>query len=52
MTKLYCKKTGEIQIVESTEENFIKMAIRLWVMNHNHWNPSKRITKRDIIIID
>ncbi len=52
MTKLYNRKTQEVQIIESNDEAFINMTIKIWVMYHNENNPGNRITKKDIIVID
>ena len=46
--KLFCKKTEEIQIVDSS---MVEMAIKVWVKYHNEKNRHNRITKRDIIVI-
>lgn len=51
MTKLYNRKTQQEQVLESDEEMFVNMAIRLWVRIHNERNPENRISKRDIVII-
>jgi hypothetical protein len=52
MTKLYNRKTQETQIVESVDEAFISMTIKLWVRIHNERNPENRISKKDILVID
>lgn len=52
MTKLYNRKTQETQIVESADEAFISMTIKLWVRIHNERNPENRISKKDILVID
>ena len=52
MTKLYNRKTQETQIVESTDEMFISMTIKIWVKIHNEQNPENRISKKDIIVIE
>lgn len=51
MTKLYNTKTQETQIVESTDEAFIEMTIKIWVKFHNMNNPADKITKKNIQII-
>jgi len=51
MTKIYNRKTKETQIVDSKDEAFVMMTVKLWVRIHNEQNPANRITKKDIMIV-
>jgi len=51
MTKLYNRKTQEMQIVDSKDEAFVNMAIKLWVKIHNKQNPGNRISRKDILVV-
>ena len=51
MTKLYNRKTGEIQKVDSNDEAFINMTIKIWVKFHNEQNPGNRISRKDILVV-
>lgn len=51
MTKLFNRKTKEVQIVDSKDEAFISMTIKVWVKFHNEQNPGNRISRKDIIVV-
>lgn len=51
MTKLYNRKTQEMQTLDSTDGAFIEMAVKLWVKVHNDRHPGNRISRKDILII-
>ena len=51
MTKLFNRKTQEVQMVDSKDEAFIDMTIRIWVKFHNEQNPGNKISRKDIIVV-